>query len=115
MHKKIMALILTGIFVAVIAVGCNSSSTSVKNYLGNWQDISDSTRTAKIYADTKAGYIWEDNEGKYTAKFENGVLKVQATDIGTAVVTYDDSSKHLKIVLTDEKTKEVQKTEFKKE
>jgi hypothetical protein len=115
MYKKIITLVISAILISVMAVGCSSTNSAEKKYLGNWQDISNSKRFAKIYADTKSGYIWEDNEGKYTAKFEKDILKVNAKEFGIATVTYDESSKHLKVTLTDPKTKEVQNTEFKKE
>jgi hypothetical protein len=114
MNKKIITLITFAIFVSIIVAGCGSLNATQKKFLGNWQDISDSTRFAKIYADTKSGYIWEDNEGKYTAKFDKDVLKVNAKEFGTATVIYDDGSKHLKVTLTDPTTKKVQSTEFKK-
>lgn len=114
MQKKIITFIIGAIFISILAIGCSSTNSNEKNYIGNWQDISNTTRFAKIYADTKSGYVWEDNEGKYTAKFEKDILKVDAKELGTAIVTYDSKTKHLKAVLTDPKTKEVQKTEFKK-
>lgn len=103
MNKKIITIIISAIFISLIAVGCNSLNSTEKKYLGNWQDISDSQRFAKIYADDKNGYIWEDNEGKYPAKFENKVLKIDVEKGVVATATYDESTKNLKVTLQDEK------------
>lgn len=102
MNKKIITMIISAIFISLIAVGCNSLNSTEKKYLGNWQDINDSQRFAKIYSDDKGGYTWEDNEDKYPAKFENKILKVQVDKDVFATVTYDESTKHLKATLQDE-------------
>lgn len=58
-------------------------NAAVDALIGSWVDISDETRFANITkADTD--YQYEDNEGQYPATFENGSLKIKASDTDTA-------------------------------
>jgi hypothetical protein len=51
------------------------TKATVDALLGEWVDIGDATRFAKI-TKTDSAYEYEDNEGKYPATFEEGMLKV---------------------------------------
>lgn len=62
--------------------------------LGNWKDIS-AAESFAIITRTDDGYQYEDNDGKYPAVFENGVLNVKATDTDTAKVYIDPKTGHL--------------------
>lgn len=65
--------------------------------LGNWTDISDDTRYAKI-TKSDAGYQYQDPEGTYAATFKDGVLKVQVSTEETADVYFDAKSGNLVVV-----------------
>jgi hypothetical protein len=71
-----------------------NKQTTVENFLGEWKDINDGSRFAKI---TKTGtaYEYEDNEGKYPATFENGALKVKPSDDIIVTVIIDQKTGHM--------------------
>ena len=83
------------------------SSSTVDGLVGSWIDISDSNNFANI-AKTDTGYQYEDNEGKYSATFKDGVMKVQVSDSETANAYIDPKSGHMFLVYQDNTT------EFKK-
>ena len=55
------------------------TSSDVDVLIGNWKGISDTTLYANI-TKTDTAYQYEDNDGKYTATFENGKLKIPVSD-----------------------------------
>lgn len=67
---------------------------SADNLVGNWVGIDSPDFFVKI-TKTDAGYEYEDNEGKYTATFVDGVLKVQVGDNDTADVYINPETGHL--------------------
>lgn len=67
------------------------SSSNIESLLGSWLDISDSNRFANILK-AGEGYELEDNESKYPATFENGILKVKVSDTETADVYIDSKT-----------------------
>ena len=62
--------------------------------IGSWKDISDAESFAAI-TKTDTGYQYEDKDGKYPATFENGVLKVKASETDTADVYIDPKTGHM--------------------
>lgn len=76
------------------------TSTKVDALIGSWVDVNAPERFANITADGTA-YIYEDNEGKYPATFDGGVLKLKVSDTDTADVYIDPASGHLKMVYQD--------------
>lgn len=106
MNKKIIALITVLIVMSILVVGCGSGSKSSNTkFLGSWQDINTANRYAKIYSNTDgtAGYTWEDNEDKYPAHFDKGVLLVTVTKTQTAKVVYNKTDDHLHVTLANDK------------
>lgn len=65
------------------------ASVTVDNLLGNWVDIKDATRFAKI-TKTDAGYQYEDNDAKYQGVYAEGVLQIKVTETDTGDVYFDD-------------------------
>lgn len=76
------------------------TSKKVDDLLGNWVDITDSTRFANILKDGE-NYTYEDNDGKYAASFKDGVLKVEVAANDFADVYIDAASGHLMLVYAD--------------
>lgn len=107
--KKLLILILAAVSVFVL-VSCGDKSTSNDQttvettvevipapetqvqtvpeadtevgseiFIGNWKDIESEESFANI-TKTDAGFTYEDNDGKYSAMFQDGVLKVQVSD-----------------------------------
>lgn len=76
------------------------TGTKVDEIVGEWVDVNAPDRFAKITLDGTA-YIYEDNEGKYPATFESGVLKLKVSDTDTADVYIDPASGHLMMVYLD--------------
>lgn len=70
------------------------SNAGVDGLVGSWKDIN-SAENFVIITKTDTGYQYEDNDGKYPATFENGVLKVKASDIDTADVYIDTKTGHM--------------------
>lgn len=70
------------------------SKASADQLIGSWKDISDENNFTNI-TKTDTGYQYEDNDGEYSATFENGVLKVKASDSDTAEVYIDPKTGHL--------------------
>ena len=70
------------------------AETGVEALLGKWEDVSSPDRFAHI-TKTESGYQYEDNEGKYPATFENGILKVKVSDTDAADVYIDTKTGHL--------------------
>lgn len=70
------------------------SKAGVDALIGSWKDISEADSFVTI-TKTEAGYQYEDNDGKYPATFENGVLKVKASDTDTADVYIDPETGHM--------------------
>lgn len=62
--------------------------------IGSWKDVNAADRFTKI-TKTDTGYEYEDNEGKYPATFESGILKVQVGGTDTANAFFDAKSKNL--------------------
>lgn len=52
------------------------------SFVGNWKDVNSGEGFVKI-TKTESGYQYEDNDGKYKATFEDGILKVQVSDDAT--------------------------------
>lgn len=92
-------LVVAIVLIIVLGGGGNRSislggDSAEQSYLGDWVPVKYSSgRFVKIYRDGTA-LVWEDNEGKYAARFDNGVLKV-STDFGEIAVQYLKSSDHL--------------------
>lgn len=84
---------------SLLLSGCGGSGgkslagSGEQNYLGDWIDVKNPERFAKIYRDG-AALVWEDNEGKYPARLENGQLRFSA-DFGEIAVQHLKSSDHL--------------------
>ena len=74
-------------------VDANSNADAL---LGSWKDIVDPSLFANI-TKTDTAYQYEDNDGTYTATFENGKLTVKVSEDGadTAEVYVDADSGHL--------------------
>lgn len=74
----------------------SSSTANIDNLLGEWNDVSDSTRFVKV---TKEGdlYKYEDNDGSYSGTAKDGVLTIQISDAAndTAMVFMDPETKNL--------------------
>lgn len=62
--------------------------------IGSWKDITAADSFVNI-TKTEAGYQYEDNDGKCPAAFENGVLKVKASDTDTADIYIDPKTGHM--------------------
>lgn len=62
--------------------------------LGEWTDIEDAARFAKI-TKTDSGYQYEDNEGSYAGEFKDGALLLNVSDTDTVQVYFDVSSQNL--------------------
>lgn len=76
-------------------------TASVNDLIGSWTDISSTDRFANITnADTE--YQYEDNDGKYSATFKDGVLKVKVSDSETADVYLDEKTGHMLVVYQGE-------------
>lgn len=67
---------------------------SVDVLIGDWINVDLDSQFAKI-TKTDAGYQYEDNEGKYTATFQAGVLTVNVSDMETAEVYFDGNTQHM--------------------
>ena len=78
------------------------SSASVDSLIGSWIDIDSNDRFANI-TKTDIGYQYEDNEGKYPATFEGGVLKVKVSNSegDTADVYIDAETGHMLVFYQD--------------
>ena len=78
------------------------SSASVDSLIGSWIDIDSNDRFANI-TKTDTGYQYEDNEGKYPATFEGGVLKVKVSNSegDTADVYIDAETGHMLVFYQD--------------
>jgi hypothetical protein len=76
------------------------TASNVDAIVGSWVDVNAPDRFAKITADGTA-YIYEDNEGKYPATFEGGILKLKVSDTDTADVYIDPATEHLMMVYQD--------------
>lgn len=76
------------------------TNIEVKDLVGKWININDSTRFANIAVDG-GNFTYEDNDGKYTASLENGILKVKVGDNDFADVYIDLASGHLMLVYQD--------------
>lgn len=76
------------------------TQATVDELVGEWVDIVEADRFVKI---SKEGteYQYEDNEGKLSATFDNGVLKVKVSDSETADVYIDTDSGHLLLSYQD--------------
>lgn len=103
MQKKFVSILILIMVVSLLAAGCGKKSAT-NNFLGNWVDIKNSTRYAKIYVDKNDKYIWEDNENKYNAHLDKDTLIISVPEYKTeAKATYDKTSEHLKVTLLTEK------------
>lgn len=92
-HFGVLALLAAA--CVLIASGCGGgTSRAEKKYLGDWVQVDSSHRFAKIYRDGDA-LIWEDNEGKYPARMNEGQMIVSAGMFGDVAVQYVPSSDHL--------------------
>jgi predicted small lipoprotein YifL len=69
-------------------------NSGIEDLLGTWVEINDTTRLATI---TKNGedYQYEDNDSKYPAIFEDGLIGVKVSDTEVADVFYDAASGNL--------------------
>lgn len=125
--KKLSILILVAAFVFVlVSCGDNSASTEQpiveeitveaapvpetevqtvpaadtevgsEIFIGSWKDIESEESFVNI-TKTDAEFTYEDNDGKYSATFQEGVLKVQVSDVegDTADVYINSESGHL--------------------
>ena len=79
---------------AVQAVPEADTNALVDNLIGSWTNINSSDRYITI-TKTESGFLYEDNEGKYDATFENGILKVKVADSETADVYIEAETGHL--------------------
>ena len=72
------------------------TNSSVDELIGSWKDISDPALFVNV-SKTDTTYQYEDVDGKYDATFENGKLKVQASDdpADFAEVYIDTETGHL--------------------
>lgn len=70
------------------------ASATVDQLVGRWVDISMPERFASISKDGD-GYQYEDNDGKYPAAFEEGMLKVKVSDTDSADVYMDSATGYL--------------------
>lgn len=79
------------VIILIITTGCGSQASGGDRFLGEWIDVNNPGRFANV---AKSGdlYIWEDNEGRYTAVYENGQLSIN-TGFGTANVFWDENRK----------------------
>lgn len=84
------------------------TKTNVDAMLGKWVDVNDANSTAEI-TKTDSGYLYADADGKYTATFENGVLKVKASDTDNAEVYIDPDTGHLLVSYKDGVTEYLKK------
>lgn len=78
-------------FVVFLLVGACGGGE--RKYLGEWVEIDNPNSFAKISKDGDA-LIWEDDEGKYPARIEEGQLKV-STGFGDVLVQHIESTDHL--------------------
>lgn len=71
-------------------------NSNVDELIGSWKDVSDPTLFVNI-SKTGTTYQYEDIDGKYEATFENGRLKVPASDdpADIAEVYIDTETRHL--------------------
>jgi hypothetical protein len=76
------------------------TSKKADDLVGNWVDVTDSTRFANIVKDGE-NYLYEDNDGKYSATFKDAVLKVEVAANDFADVYIDSASGHLVLVYGD--------------
>lgn len=76
------------------------SFTSPERLIGSWSDIISPDRFINI-SQTDSGYLVEDNEGKYPATFEDGILRVKISDTDTVDVYLDSKSGHMLSVYQD--------------
>ena len=67
---------------------------SADGLIGNWVEVNESERFTNI-TKTETGYEYEDNEGKCSATFADGILKVKVSDSETAEVYIDKETGHL--------------------
>jgi hypothetical protein len=81
------------LWVVVILLSIGACGRSERKYLGEWVNVQSPDSFAKIYEDGDA-LIWEDDEGKYPARIEDGQLKV-SSGLGDIVVQYVESTDHL--------------------
>ena len=89
--------------VAEQIVSAADPTAIIDDLIGSWTDISSTDRFANITkADTE--YQYEDNDGKYSATFKDGVLKVKVSDSETAVVYLDAKIGHMLVVYQGEPT-----------
>ena len=75
------------------------TNSDVNVLIGSWKGVSDTTLYANI-TKTDTAYQYEDNDGKYTATFENGKLKVPVSDDAAdfAEVYVDADTGHLYVL-----------------
>lgn len=81
---------------AEVVIPTAEADSSVDSLLGNWIDVNSPDRFANI-TKTESAYQFEDNDGKYTGDFKDGVLKIKVseTDGDTADVYIDAKTGHM--------------------
>lgn len=82
------------------AIDAPDTKASADALVGEWVDINSPERFAKI-TKTDAGFDYEDNEGKMTGTFANGVLKVNVPAGGTADVYISTKTGNLTTIYQD--------------
>jgi hypothetical protein len=78
--------------IGLLLPACSGAGTEGK-YLGEWVDVKRPYRTARVFRDG-AALFWQDNEGTYAARVDDGTLKV-STMMGEIAVQYVPSTGHL--------------------
>lgn len=76
------------------AIPMANPEATVDALIGQWVDVSSAERFAKI-SKSENTFQYEDNEGKYPATFENGILKVKVSDTDVVDVYLDAQSGHI--------------------
>lgn len=112
MRKNIFFIIFLGLSVLFILSSCVSKDNDI---IGDWVNIKDNTKFAKIYKSGEA-YSYEDSSGKYPATYRDGILKIN-TGMGEATAVYDKQAETLvlRYLIAEEKFKRGQPSMVNKE
>lgn len=81
------------LWLLIVSLSVAACGGSERKYLGEWVDIQTPDRFANISKDGDA-LTWEDNEGKYPARMEDGQLNV-SSGLGDILVQHVGSTDHL--------------------
>jgi hypothetical protein len=128
-NVKLISLLVAVVLIAAIMVSCGGGSGSsttvsttsvaettaavlnidtastVDTVVGEWVDVSDSTRFANVTKASDGTVAWEDNEGKYTTTFKDGALTINVSDTETATAFFDAKTSELVCVFGGQETR----------